>query len=269
MLENKNYYASVYLLYKYKYLEYFLNCDEFCKNYGLNIDNTLLINSSMNLILIKSYVDKNNKNLNSIGEENSTNKLNLKLVNYSCLLLPYKKFEIPEGKNKSTILSKIIGSKRFFLPKSEINEIILNIEGETEFINLMQKPKQEIYDRYIISQFLIKYKFKNLPNIIILSICEEYLNLTWKNNEIIETIDEIMMKSILDKYNEIINYIKKEKLENIEKMKPLLDGKEIMKILNIKDGKKIKNYINLIMKEQINNPNITKEEILKLIEIQK
>jgi len=269
MLENKNYYASVYLLYKYKYLEYFLNCDEFCKNYGLNIDNTLLINSSMNLILIKSYVDKNNKNLNSIGEENSTNKLNLKLVNYSCLLLPYKKYEIPEGKNKSTILSKIIGSKRFFLPKSEINEIILNIEGETEFINLMQKPKQEIYDRYIISQFLIKYKFKNLPNIIILSICEEYLNLTWKNNEIIETIDEIMMKSIFDKYNEIINYIKKEKLENIEKMKPLLDGKEIMKILNIKDGKKIKNYINLIMKEQINNPNITKEEILKLIEIQK
>ena len=76
------------------------------------------------------------------------------------------------------------------------------------------------------------------------------------------------MKSLYEKYKEIIEYIKKEKMENIENVKPLLDGKEIIKILNIKDGKKIKNFLDLILKEQINNPNITKDDCINLIKAQ-
>ena len=76
------------------------------------------------------------------------------------------------------------------------------------------------------------------------------------------------MKLLYEKYKEIIEYIKKEKMENIENIKPLLDGKEIIKILNIKDGKKIKNFLDLILKEQINNPNITKDDCINLIKAQ-
>jgi tRNA nucleotidyltransferase (CCA-adding enzyme) len=76
------------------------------------------------------------------------------------------------------------------------------------------------------------------------------------------------MNSLYNKYKEIIEFIKKEKMENIENVKPLLDGKEIMKILNMKDGKKLKNYINLILKEQINNPNMTKDDCINLIKSQ-
>ena len=76
------------------------------------------------------------------------------------------------------------------------------------------------------------------------------------------------MKSLYEKYKKIIEYIKKEKMENIENVKPLLDGKEIIKILNIKDGKKIKNFLDLILKEQINNPNITKDDCINLIKAQ-
>ena len=132
----------------------------------------------------------------------------------------------------------------------------------------MKKPKQEIFERYNISLFLIKYKYKNLFNFIKLAICEEYLNKILKSDEIdfiIEDIDESIEKEIIDKYKEIVEYIKKEKLENIENVKPLLDGKEIIKILNIKDEKQIKKYIDLIVKEQINNPNITKEDCINLI----
>ena len=242
MMENKNYFASIYILYKYKYLEYILNVDEFLNKNDLS--NKSLINSAVNLILIKSYIDKNidyfklkDKNIN-----------NFKVLNYSCLLLPYKNIQISEGKNKSTILSKIIATKKLFLPKSETNEIIFNIEGQIELMNLMKKPKQEIFERYNISQFLIIFKYKNLLNLIELAICEEYLNNIFKNNEgdcVIEEIDDILIKSISEKYMEIVEYIKKEKLENIENIKPLLDGKEIIKLLNIKDGKQIKKYITI------------------------
>ena len=101
-----------------------------------------------------------------------------------------------------------------------------------------------------------------------MAICEEYLNKILKSDEIdfiIEDIDETIVREIIDKYKEIVEYIKKEKLENIENVKPLLDGKELIKILNIKDGKQIKKYIDLIIKEQINNPNITKEDCINLI----
>ena len=190
-------------------------------------------------------------------------------MNYACLLLPYKNYEIPESKNKSIILSKIIAAKKLLLPKSDINDIILKIEGENELINFLKKSKEEIFQRYNISQYLIKYKYKNLVDIIKLAICDEYLNIKNRdNNEIIESIDNDIIKSLYEKYKEIVEYIKKEKMENIENIKPLLDGKEIIKILNIKDGKKIKNFLDLILKEQINNPNITKDDCINLIKAQ-
>ena len=155
-----------------------------------------------------------------------------------------------------------------FLQKAETNEIVSNIEGQIELINLMKKPKQEIFERYNISQFLIKFKYKNLLNLIQLAICEEYLNNIFKNDEvgyILEDVDDLSIKNISDKYMEIVEYIKKENLEPIENIKPLLNGKEIMTILDIKDGKQIKKYINLIMKEQINNPNISKDDCINII----
>ena len=66
-------------------------------------------------------------------------------------------------------------------------------------------------------------------------------------------------------YIELLNYIKKEKLENIEKIKPLLNGKEIKQIFNIKNGKDIKIYLDYLIQEQINNPKITKIECINLI----
>ena len=227
-----------------------------------------MINSAVNLILIKSYIDKNKDYFNEANND-SKNKNNYKLLNYACLLLPYKNYEIPESKNKSIILSKIIAAKKLLLPKSDINDIILKIEGENELINFLKKSKEEIFKRYNISQYLIKYKYKNLVDIIKLAICDEYLNIKNRdNNEIIESIDNDIIKSLYEKYKEIVEYIKKEKMENIENIKPLLDGKEIIKILNIKDGKKIKNFLDLILKEQINNPNITKDDCINLIKAQ-
>jgi tRNA nucleotidyltransferase (CCA-adding enzyme) len=267
MMENENYYASVYILYKYKYLDYILNIDENDK-LNINIDNQKMINSAVNLILIKSYIDKNKDYFNEANND-SKNKNNYKLLNYACLLLSYKNYEIPESKNKSIILSKIIAAKKLLLPKSDINDIILKIEGENELINFLKKSKEEIFKRYNISQYLIKYKYKNLVDIIKLAICDEYLNIKNRdNNEIIESIDNDIIKSLYEKYKEIVEYIKKEKMENIENIKPLLDGKEIIKILNIKDGKKIKNFLDLILKEQINNPNITKDDCINLIKAQ-
>ena len=57
-------------------------------------------------------------------------------------------------------------------------------------------------------------------------------------------------------------------MENIENIKPLLDGKQIKQMFNIKNGKDIKKFIDILIKEQINNPKITKEECINLIKKQ-
>ena len=48
-------------------------------------------------------------------------------------------------------------------------------------------------------------------------------------------------------------------------MKHLLDGKQIKQTFNIKNGKDIKKFIDILIREQINNPKITKEECINLI----
>ena len=261
MLENNFYYSSIYLLYKYKYLQYILNIEEYNSILN-NINIDILIKSSMNIILIKSLVDK--KNLFNEGKFESNNKQKLKIENYSSLLIPYKGIEIME-KNKNIPLSKIICSKNFMLPKSEINDINNIIEGESELLNKMSNKNENIFSRINIGLYLMKYKFNNLNSIIKLSICEEYLNYLKNREIIIEEIDISILNSIIDIYIELLNYIKKEKLENIEKIKPLLNGKEIKQIFNIKNGKDIKIYLDYLIQEQINNPKITKNECINLI----
>lgn len=263
MLENKCYYASIYLLYKYKYLEYILDVEEYVKTNN-SINNKLLVNSAMNMILIKSYFDKNN----IFKEQNKNiNKQKFKIANYSCLLMPYKNFEMLE-KNKKISLSQVICTKRFLLPKSEINEISLIIEGETKLIKKINNKNEEIFTRLNIGLFLMKYKYSNIITIIILSICEEYLNYLNNNEVIIEGYDMNIINNIIDKYKKVMDYIIDEKLENIENIKPLLDGKQIKQMFNIKNGKDIKKYIDILIEHQIKYPNITKEECISLIKSQ-
>ena len=57
-------------------------------------------------------------------------------------------------------------------------------------------------------------------------------------------------------------------MEKIENIKPLLDGKLIKELFNIKNGKYIKKYIDILIKEQINNPKLTKEDCINIIKNQ-
>ena len=264
MLENTCYYASIYLLYKYKYLEYILDVEEFKKD-DKSFDNKTLVNSAMNLILIKSFIDKKN----IFGEQlnKSINKEKLKIENYACLFIPFKSFEIID-KNKKVSLSRIICAKKFLLPKSEINDINILIEGETELLKIMSHKEDEILTRVNIGLYLMKYKFKNIEAIIKLAISEEYLNYLNNKENIIEAIDLDAINNIINKYMKIFEFIKNEKLENIENIKPLIDGKQIKQIFNIKNGKDIKKIIDILIQKQINNPEITKEECISLIKNQ-
>ena len=264
MLENDFYYASIYLLYKNKYLEYILNVEEYSKENNL-IDNYFLLNSAMNSILIKSFIDKKNL-FNNQKQKQNDYKQKLKIENFATLLLPYKKFEIKE-KNKSISLSKEIGSKKFMLPKSEINDINILIEGENELLNKINNKDENVFTRINMGLYLMKYKFNNIISIVKLAICEEYLNNLNNKEKIIEELDSDKIKIIIDKYMKIIEFIKNEKLEKIENIKPLLDGKQIKQKFNIKNGKDIKKYIDNLIKEQINNPNITQEECINYLNL--
>ena len=50
-----------------------------------------------------------------------------------------------------------------------------------------------------------------------------------KSNEIFDKFDDNMLDNIFNKYFELYKFIKKEKLENVNEIKPIMDGKEIQK----------------------------------------
>ena len=52
---------------------------------------------------------------------------------------------------------------------------------------------------------------------------------------------------------------------HIDELKPLYNGKEIIKLLNIKPGKEVGKLLEILIDEQIKEPNISKESALELL----
>ena len=83
--------------------------------------------------------------------------------------------------------------------------------------------------------------------------------------DIINEIDESILLPIIDKYKFFFNYINNEKMLHIDEMKPLFNGQEIIKMLNIKPGKEIGKLLELLIEEQIKDPNFSKESAIEFL----
>ena len=66
----------------------------------------------------------------------------------------------------------------------------------------------------------------------------------------------------MKKYGDFYKFLIDEHLDKINEMKPLLNGKDIKKELNISDGKQIGILLSYLIEEQIKNPKITKDEAI-------
>lgn len=276
MFENNHYYAAIYFLYKFKYLQYILNLNNYLKNIKIHhnsctniisnvIDNDFYIISAVNLILIKSFINRKKLFENEGKEEN---KEKFKVMNYTCLLMSYKNLDYYEKKNKFTQLTKFLSFERLCLTKKEINDIHFLIEGTNDLLKLIHSKdsNNSTFNKVEVTLLIMKYKFRNIFSFIQLAICDDYLKeIDYNKNEIIKEINNEKFQNICDNYNKYLEYINDNNIKELENLKPLFDGKDIKKELNIKDGKVIKKCLDIILEEQIKNPKINKEEIIYIL----
>ncbi|ONH65828.1 CCA tRNA nucleotidyltransferase, mitochondrial [Cyberlindnera fabianii] len=73
------------------------------------------------------------------------------------------------------------------------------------------------------------------------------------------------MDGILSKYEQMWDLIHAERLEDVYKLKPLVDGKKVCKVLDRKPGPWMAPLTNQILVWQLDNPDKSEEECLQFI----
>ena len=240
MMENIYAYSSVYLLFKFNLLKSCLKFDEGKNEDYIKCVNMMILGNCLNEQFWSNF-----------------NKQDVKILNYALLTSPFKNYQRKIKKNNE-IGSKIILSQILKIPNNEVNDIMSIINN----INIIKKLVfQNKLERLIIGLAFRNIKEKYITKIIILSICEEYIENN-NQNEIIENLNKEKFNLILKKYEDFYKYLIDEHLDKINEMKPLLNGKDIKKELNISDGKQIGTLLTYLIEEQIKNPKITKDEAI-------
>ena len=240
MMENIYAYSSVYLLFKFNLLKSCLKFDEGKNEDYIKCVNMMILGNCLNEQFWSNF-----------------NKQDVKILNYALLTSPFKNYQRKIKKNNE-IGSKIILSQILKIPNNEVNDIMSIINN----INIIKKLVfQNKLERLIIGLAFRNIKEKYITKIIILSICEEYIENN-NQNEIIENLNKEKFNLIIKKYEDFYKYLIDEHLDKINEMKPLLNGKDIKKELNISDGKQIGTLLTYLIEEQIKNPKITKDEAI-------
>lgn len=72
-------------------------------------------------------------------------------------------------------------------------------------------------------------------------------------------------QEIINKYNEIYDFIEKENLKDCHLLKPLIDGKELTKLLNMRPGKWLGQINNQAILWQLDNPMGNRDEFIEYI----
>ncbi len=249
--------AGIYLIYKYNLIDAVLKLESY-NNKELNDNLKNEINKMVNVFLVGYYIAQEN----NFCENDEYNKDDNFRLTFHLLLLTvsFRNFKVKTGKEIHSI-SQLILKDTLKYSSDQIKENLIMTSSIDEFMKIVNDGN---YNRLNSGRILRNIQYKNIPKLFITSIALEYIEKR-NLNEIIIEVNKNILGEIFVKYNTFNEYIKKENLLHLDELKPLLNGKEIMTILDIKDGKQIKKYIDLIIKEQINNPNITKEDCINLI----
>ena len=210
-----------------------------------------------NLYILGEYLYKKEKLLDiEIGEDNF-NK-----INYSLLLLTlyFRGFK----KNGASLSQQII-KHTYKLGFAYQNIIYLIFKNFDNLYNIINRGN---FDRLNIGKIIRKITYNNIIPILYLLISYEYIE---KNelNSILNEINNDALQIIISKYKMFLNYLIEEDMLRLDQIQPLLKGKEIIDILNIKSNKEIQILNEFLIEEQIKNPKLNKIEAMELLKKKK
>ena len=191
---------------------------------------------------------------------------NFNKIDFSLLLLTlyFRNMKVKFGKENTTI-NVLILRETF---KTSNDYIRANQIMNENFDELMSLVNTNNYERLFIGKILRKIHYKNIIKILLASICYEYLDKV-NLNTLISEVDDNILKQIIYKYKFFFNYLIKENMLHIDELKPLFSGQDIIKMLNIKPGKEIGILLELLINEQLKNPNFTKEDAIDFLNKEK
>lgn len=84
-------------------------------------------------------------------------------------------------------------------------------------------------------------------------------------NQYLNTTDPATQQQIISQYDSFMKYIKDQNLLDSYKIKPMIDGKKLLKLLNLKAGPWMGQLNNNIIIWQLDNPNGTETQLLDYI----
>ena len=228
------------------------------------------------ILLLKDGDDNNNyeelflkiTNLYILGEyllkidkifEIEINSNNFNKINYSLLLLTLY-FRDIKDKNNLSINQKIL--RRTYKTSNEHK--LENKNMCKYFDELLNFINKEQYDRFKVGKFLRKISCKNIIPILYASIAYEYIEQV-KLKSLLFNLEENILQKIIDKIKKFFNFIITEDLLHIDKLIPLLNGKEILETMDIKTDKIIKSLVDYLIDEQIKDPKLNKNQAIELL----
>jgi len=249
--------AGIYLIYKYNLMDAILKLESY-GNKDLNNNIKKEIIKMVNIFLIGYYVaQKNNFCENDEYNEDESFRLTTHLL---LLTVSFRKFEVKVGKELYSI-SKLILKETLKLPNDELKENFIMTTSIDDFIKIVNEGN---YKRLSSGKILRNIQYKNIPKLFISSIALEYVEKS-NLNDIIKEVDKNLLGEIFNKYKNFNDYIKKENLLHMDELKPLLDGKEIIKELKIQPGKEIGVLLESLLDKQIESPTFTKEKAIDFL----
>ena len=246
---NNSSFAIAYL-YEYNLLDVILQPNKYNKEDKYNLDKQIFL-STANIYILGEYLLEKQKIFEVEINDKNFNKIDFGLL---LLTIYFRNMKVKFGKENTTI-NKLIIRETFKAANDYIRENQIMNENLDELLSLISKNN---YDRLSVGKFLRKIHYKNIINILLASICYEYVN-SANLEMLIDNIDDNILQPIIDKYKLFFNYIIKENMCHIDEMKPLFTGQDIIKLMNIKPGKQIGKLLELLIDEQIKDKNLSKE----------
>ena len=242
---------AIYSLYKLDLLEYVLQIKSGYKNIHKNFFSEKDILNCVNIFIIgKKIFDKYQS---SFEGENFDDKYKCSL--YSILLTIHMRNFM---NNSTNILAKMILANTLKLESKETMRILTFFD---DFNNFFVKTE---YNKLNVGILLRKILVRNISKMIFISASYEYVEKINSNN-ILDKLDDNILEKTFQKYFEFYKYMKKENLENVDELKPIIDGKRLKKEFPGIPLKNIGEIMNALINKQIELNNFSEEDAMNVI----
>ena len=242
---------AIYALYKLDLLKYVLQIKLDYKNKNKNHFSEKDILKCVNIFIVgKKVFDK----YQSYFEKENYND-NYKCTFYSILLTIHM---INFADFSNGILANAILSKTLKLDSKWPLKIIHFFDDFNNFI-----AKSE-YNKLNVGLLLRKILVRNISIMIFISVSYEYV-MKINSDDVLDKLDDDILEKVFQKYYEFYKYMKKENLENVDEIKPIIDGKRLKKEFPGISLKNIGEIINVLINKQIESNNFSEEDAMNVI----